>query len=183
MSVWIELTPFEIYFAGLIGAARNDQATRNAWKETSGQADGDKFHHNIEGACAEIAVCKWRKIYWDPNVGDIKAPDAGPYQVRCNGSRRRDDMNLRPHPSKDVLKKNYIWISVCSFSPKYRIDGWIWGDTAMPEQTTCTWFREGAVGRGKSWWVPREMLHALEKLPSPEETLRLMQQRNALVLT
>jgi hypothetical protein len=172
MSIKIELTPFEVLVGGLIGTARNDQALRGRFRESTGQSNGDKFGNNIEGLLGEIAVCRWRKIYWDMSMGAVGGPDAGPYEVRTNCSRLYDDLNLRP--GKDELKKNKI--SVCAFTPVFRLDGWIWGDEAM-KAAPCEWFRLGAPGRPPAWWVPRRMLHPIEELPTVEQTLQMMQQR------
>jgi lipocalin len=92
-------------------------------------------------------------------------------------------MVLRPD-SKDELKRNKIWIAVrilpMKMKSKFEIYGWAWGHEVMQNKDdTCKWFRLGDPSRPKAWWYPRSMLHSMDDLPSVEETLRLMQQREA----
>src|SRR5262245_51186961 len=107
----IRLTWPEVSLAAHVGCMRNIMCLRQGRTPSAGQGLDDLWSANIEGAGAELAVAKHLGLFWAGNVGDYDAPDVGPYQVRCNKTRRTETMTLRP-----ADKDHDIYISVLSFT-------------------------------------------------------------------
>jgi hypothetical protein len=174
-EISIIMTWSEVEVFSWIGVQRNIMGLRDNYKPGGGIGFEDTWTKNIEGAGAEAAVAKWRNVYWSGTVGDTKADDVMAYQVRCNGSRRLDDMCLRP---EDKKHKDKVFISVLAgFTPlprfyRFTICGWILGRDGMqnevPGENRPRW-REGSPGRPFLWWVPRKALHPPSTLPEPRK--------------
>lgn len=144
--------------ASYIGAARNVYAIARNLVPGAGVGMVDTWTVNVEGAQGELAVAKLLDIYWCPRIGDTKADDVGPYQVRTNCSRKWTDTVLRPKDRDDR-----IFIGVLALDPpEFEIMGWIWAHEAKQEQ----WLSNGAEGRPKCWFVPRPALKPMERLPT-----------------
>lgn len=151
------LTTTEMMIGGYVGTARQVQAIDRQMKGRAGCDELDSWTRHIEGAQGEMATAKVLNLYWQPIIGDPEADDVGPYQVRCNGSRRLQDMVLRP----GLVKADRIYISVLCFAPRFIVLGWILGADGVQQQ----WYRDGTPGRPKAFWVPRDALHDLDDLP------------------
>lgn len=155
----VTLTWPEVTLGAHVGCMRNIMAQREARIPGANQGLEDTWTGNIDGAIAELAVAKYLGRFWSGHVGEYDQPDVGPYQVRCNGSRKHDDMILRP---RDFEKHwDDVFISVLSFLPKYHILGWKLCSDCKREE----WYREGTPGRPKAYFVPRTALGPLEQLP------------------
>jgi len=152
----VRLTSTELMIAAFVGSARNVQCLTRGYDPGAGMGLTNTWTLNIEGAAGEMAVAKALDIYWQAIVGDLKADDVGPYQVRTNISRKHDDLCLRPRD-----KDNRVYISVLSFLPAFDIVGWIWGmDGKQPQ-----WLRDGDPQRPQCFYVPRKALRPLSELP------------------
>jgi len=161
-EVSVRLTwPEILYQAAPVGCARNVQALAKKYKPGASAPMDDTWTFNIEGACGELAVAKHLKMFWSGNVGNPRAPDVGPYEVRTNTSRRLDDMILRDKDMKE--KSDRVFISVLSFAPEFIICGWYFCCDAKEHPR---WKRAGSAEREDCWFVPRDELHPLHKLPS-----------------
>lgn len=158
----IRLNSTELMVAAYLGSGRNVYAM-NRLTPGAGQRHAD-WAADIEGAAGELAVAKALGIFWLPQIGDYKAEgDVGPYQVRCNMSRRLDDTILRPGDKPDA-----VYIGVLSLLPDVDVMGWIWGRDGMSEQ----YLRDGAPGRPPCFFVPRAALRPLSELPTISELMR-----------
>ena len=155
----VTLTQAELMVASLIGSARHVQASTKGWKDDV--PPEDSWGYNIEGVAGEMAAGKHLNIYWQPIVGNPKADDTGPYQVRTNSSRRLTDTRIMPkdHPAK-------VFIGVLSFSPQFHIIGWIWGREALAHPE---WYRVGRPNTAPVYWVPESELHPMDTLPTKAE--------------
>jgi hypothetical protein len=154
-DIRVRLTWTEILVAAQVGCMRNVQSLRSEWTPAAGVGLENTWTLNIEGACGEMALAKHQGIYWTATIGDNRADDVGPYQVRTNTSRRLDDMILR---DRDRADRNYV--SVLSFLPVFVICGWISGKEGKQE---C-WKRDGSAGRPPCYFVPRGALHPIALL-------------------
>jgi hypothetical protein len=154
----VTLTQAELMVASLIGSARHVQASLRGWKDDV--PPEDSWGYNIEGVGGEMAAGKHLGIYWQPIVGNPKADDCGPYQVRTNSSRRLTDtrINHTDHPAK-------AYIGVLSFSPLFHIIGWIWGHEAFAHPE---WYRVGKRDTAV-YWVPETELHPMNTMPTKAE--------------
>jgi hypothetical protein len=155
----------EMMIGGYVGTGRQVQALNRRMQGRADCDELDSWTKHVEGAQGEMATAKVLNIYWQPIIGDPEADDVGPYQVRTNGSRRLDDMVLRPW--KD--KPDRVYISVLCFAPRFVVLGWILGADGMQQQ----WYRDGSPGRPKAFWVPRNALHDLDELPLPQDLARV----------
>jgi len=168
--IW--LSPSELKEAARVGAERNIEALGKGWHSTQ---TGEKFGANIEGSAGEMVVCKKYNIYYHAVVGDIFASDAGPYQVRCNSSRKYHDLCLRSEDriSRNGVKKpNQIYIAVSAETPWFVMKGWVWRDDGMVDR----WKSNGEIGRPPCWYVRPEGFHRMEDLPSVEVAERMLKQ-------
>lgn len=153
-DIEVTLTWAEVLLAASVGVMRNVQSLRNKCDPGTAGVD-DTWTRNIEGAAGELAVAKYLNVCWSGEIGNYRAADVGPYQVKTNTSRRLDDLILRDTDPTDSL-----YISVLSFLPRFVLCGWI---TGLDGKQEC-WLREGAPGR-PAYFVPRRLLLPLAELP------------------
>jgi hypothetical protein len=132
------------------------------WSPAAGVGMANTWTPNIEGAAGEMAVAKALGLYWQPIIGNHRADDVGPYQVRTNISRRHDDLCLRPHDHDDR-----VYINVLSFMPEFEVLGWIWAKDGKRE----LWLRDGTPDRPKCFYVPRTELRPMAELSNFMATL------------
>src|SRR5262245_11680704 len=161
----VELTWDEVRLGAQVGCMRHIQcAEETRVLIASEQAQENLWANNLEGALAEMSAAKHLNLFWAGALGNYEAPDVGPYQVRCNSSRKYDDMVIRP---RDVEKQraDTIYISVLAFTPAFLILGWKRLRDCMQER----WYRVGQPNRPKCWFVPRTALMSLDDLPTPEQ--------------
>jgi hypothetical protein len=155
-SVTIRLSWAEVLIAASVGCMRNVQCLQGKREPSADMGLDNTWTPNIEGAAGEAAVAKHLGIYWFGAIGNLKADDVGPYQVRTNTSRRLDDLILRPKDRDDR-----VYVSVLSFLPEFIICGWIGGADGKQAE----WLRNGSSGRPPCYFVPRSVLHPLDTLP------------------
>jgi hypothetical protein len=166
LDITITLTWAEMLIAANIGVMRNVQSLklgRGRMDSLTTQFGGMDYawSTNIEGAAGEMAVAKHLGLFWSGAVGDIKANDVGPYQVKTNTSRKWDDLILR-----DWNDPNKIYIGVLSFVPKFVITGWIAGSDGMKKE----FHRDGVPGM-PAYFVPRSLLKPMSDLPTIAQSM------------
>ena len=152
----IRLSWPEVMIGASVGTMRKVHAMKAGLGSADGHNQGD-WNSEIDGACGELAVAKWLGLYWSGTVGETKAPDVGPYEVRTNGSRKYTDTILRPRK----VHGDRVYIAVLGFLPVFEIIGWIYARDGMQPQ----WFRNGSPDRPKAWFVPQTALLPLDMLP------------------
>jgi hypothetical protein len=155
VSVRILLTWAEVVVAAQVGCMRNIQSLRANRPPGNGLGVDNTWTVNIEGAAGEMAAAKHLGVFWSGAIGDLKADDAGPYQVKTNTSRKFDDLILR-HTDAD----DRYYLLVLSFLPEFELCGWIYGKDGKQAK----WLRDGTPGR-TAFFVPRAALHPLHSLP------------------
>lgn len=166
------LVATEMMIAGYIGVARNVYALVHGLTPAADMGWGNSWQTNIDGACGEMFVAKTLGMHWCPLIGDIRADDVGPYQVRTNGSRKWTDTILRPASETckgDYPDRPYIAVLALAVPSEFEIMGWIWGRDGMAEQ----WLRKGSETdkRPPAYFVPRAALRPMSELPTVEQTL------------
>lgn len=157
-GIWVRLVEMECRFATNLGFERDAEVQRNDRHDAHGlEGDGDSLFRHINGAGGEIAVAKWRGIYFLPTINTFKSPDIGKnIQVR---TRSRHDWDLLVRPE---AKDHEIYICVTGRLPDYCLRGWLWAHEAKrPEY----WKNHGQ--RGPAWFVPTINLRRLPLVPKP----------------
>lgn len=122
----VTLTWSEVLIAAQAGSMRRVYALRNSVGAAHNGGPADPWDADIEGAAAELAVCKALGVFWsglevagsDKRVG---IPDAGGVQVR---STRRLSGSLILH---DGDADDDAFVLVVGRVPRLDIKGWIYG--------------------------------------------------------
>jgi hypothetical protein len=94
----VRLTFRELQDAGYRGVDRQVYNVMGRTQPRYGASKKNAWEKNIEGTQGEKAVAKHYGIPWDGALGDYKAQDVGPLQVRAT---RRPDGCLLLHPEDD----------------------------------------------------------------------------------
>src|SRR5215475_5272191 len=162
-----EMTQAEMTFGSYVGCSRNVQCLCGRYKTQAAMPDSNTYSGHCESAVGEMFMGMGLDMYWEPNVGDLKTRDLGPFEVRVNLSRSYTDMVVRPRDFEKPGTDDTPFISVLSFAPVFECMGWILGEDIRQKD----WFREGTPGRPPAWWVPANALLPIRTLPLPERLL------------
>lgn len=155
----VKLDRGEVHLAAMMGCLRqidNIFAEKQSYIDEE-QGEGFGWAANIEGCLGEIAFAKWSKRYWGGNLGNYKADDVGPYQVR---TRSKHEYELPIYP-RDRPDRYYVLLT--GTVPEYRVRGYVWGaDGKRPEFYT-------RYGKGRpAFYVPYRLIIPLAP-PKPKE--------------
>lgn len=146
------LTWFELFQAAQVGISRQIDNLRKGAKEAYGEPVEPWFAH-IQGACGELLVARHYDWFWSGQLGNYRARDAGPVQVR---SARRPTDRLCLHKRDQA---DQIFVLVTGEPPMMRMCGWLRaGDGQQPEFWT-----DPGTGRA-AYFVPQHMLHPMADL-------------------
>lgn len=143
--------------AGTVALMRNVQNLSAGRRESHG-ADkaGDKtWDRHVEGACGELAAAKCLGLFWTGAVGNLRATDVGPYQVRTR-AKYHNDLILHESDANDQA-----FILVAGHAPTYRVVGWILGQDGKRAE----YWGDPAGGR-PAFFVPQAVLHPMTTLRS-----------------
>ena len=144
----VTLTWVELALATRIGVGRRVQRLQTPErKDRYGLEDDDGWTLDIEGAAGEMAVAKLANIYWNGNMGNLKAADVGRLQVR---TRSRDYYDLILHPTDP---DDSAFILVVGKAPRFRIVGWIVARDGKLQK----WWKDPA-GNRPAFFVPQSEL-------------------------
>ncbi len=148
----IALTWYEMLHGSRVGAMRLVQVIDEKRSPMHGQK-GYSWQNAIEGTLAELAVAKGLGLYWAGIVGDFKAPDVGPLQVRYTD---RPTGHLLLHDSD---KDADLCVFVIGGFGKYKLVGWCQiGAVKRPE------FWKDPTGSRPCYFVPQSALSPMEEL-------------------
>jgi len=153
----VRLTADDVRACYMGGCERNLDAVINR-RAGGGRATYGGWEDNIRGASGELAVCRALGLTWDPTIGRVNAPDAGPYQVRTT---HYDDGHLILR--KEEVRTDQIFILVTGFVFEFTIRGGLiarHGERAI-------WWRKYDLKTGKyrpAYFVPQDALLPLEDL-------------------
>lgn len=124
----VELNWHEVSLAAGAGCKRYVHALAKGRSDTYGfdAAHGGGWSIHIEGACAELAVAKATRSYWEPVWADLddQRDDVGGWHVRST-PRRNGSLIVHP-PDPDDGR----FVLVTGAAPRFRIAGWIVGREA-----------------------------------------------------
>ena len=142
----VSLTNYEIFLAAMVGVRR--KIASNDYSKSSTFIDPQVWWgSDIESACAEMAVAKALKIYWDGSVNTYSAPDVGVFQVR-HTPILTGKLIVRP---KDSDSETFIFI--VGSSPDFEIKGYMTGKEAKQDK-----YLADPHGKAPCWMVPQEEL-------------------------
>lgn len=152
----IRLDGKELLMAANVGLARNHSSIVNNRKPSHGWK-GPAWNIHIEGACAEMAVAKVMRCYWNGSIDTFKQQDLlykdRPIQVRSS---------TNPDSALIVRDDDYsahCYILVTGEAPAFIIRGFILGDDAKQDK-----FRKSPLGRPPAYFVPQDQLRDIRKL-------------------
>ena len=138
----IGLTVDEVAMAASHAMTRRAQNLRGNRGDRE-QRDRSTWDNEVEGACAELAFCKYRGVYWS-GVSGLKARDGGFLDVRWTKHFGTGGLIMYP---KD--EDGGYFVLMDGFAPAFRIVGYMRGSDAKQDQ----W-----LDRGGYYLVPRNAL-------------------------
>ena len=142
----ISLNKNEIYTAAMVGVKRRIDSY--SFDKTNKFINPDVWWDmDIEGACAEMAVAKALKIYWDYSVNTFSAPDVGLFQIR-HTKIPHGKLIVRPQDSDSET-----FILIVGSSPDFDIKGYMNGGEAKQDK-----YLSSPNGKAPCWMVPQEDL-------------------------
>ena len=98
----IVLSPSEMYLATTVACMRMIEDIFANRSDRYGADKKNGFQLHIMGAIGELAVAKFLGVFWNGNLGNLKAPDVGFVQVRSR-SEQWHSLILHPADSDDDL--------------------------------------------------------------------------------
>jgi hypothetical protein len=136
MSCFVRLTDWDVQWASSVGIACVNESMLAGYRERD---PGDDLALRVEiskqGACAELAICRWARIFWHANVNTYNTRSDLPGRIEVRSKQAdRSYMKLRDH---DRPKGLSIFVSVTKMHRErwdvWRIDGWQWGQVIMAQ--------------------------------------------------
>jgi hypothetical protein len=115
----VSLTPQEIHLAAMHGLVRRIDKHKGLRGDRI-QKERSTWDNEIEGACAELAWCKARGIYW-AGVADIRSKDNREVEIRWT-KHEHGGLIVYPHD-----KDESIFVLAKGFAPDFRFVGWLTG--------------------------------------------------------
>src|SRR5262245_24470858 len=116
----VTLTLAEIEMAANVGVRRQAHALIDNRPDAYGAEKAKGWQIHLEGACGELAVAKYRGVYWDGSVNTFKhGADVMNLHVR---TRREHDFALL---IRDDDPDDGVFVLVTGRCPHYRVHGWI----------------------------------------------------------
>lgn len=152
----ITLTLGEICCAVAVGSQRQQEALRTGMTDPRAVSDAVKWGHwssHIEGACAELAVCKALGLHWTASINTNKRePDIPPLlEVRMRTpSKHAEELRLILRPN-DRDERSYVLVT--GYCPTYRIGGVILGKEGKRQE----WWTD-PNGWGGAFFIPESAL-------------------------
>lgn len=153
-TIEVKLTLPEVMVAAIVGVMRRLQDLRAERHDRYGlESKHNAWQIDIEGACAEMSVAKWLGVYWAGALGNLRANDAGPLQVR---SSSRANARLIVHPAD---ADDRVFVLVIGSAPWYRLTGWILARDAKAEKF---WTDPGT--KRPAYFVPQASLRPMSEV-------------------
>lgn len=163
MSYKVWLSYEEMYHALSVGVQRELDDVFDGKKHIRGGQTRSPWTLHIVGALGEKAVSLFMGIPWDGNIGDLKAPDAGPYQVRTATNHA---YNLLVYPVHDAEKPDdSIFIAASSdyeVPQLVMIHGWQYTEFCRNDRFLRT-AGSNWTG-GPCYFVPQRLLRPMSEL-------------------
>lgn len=156
----VALSLHEVLIAANVGVRRRLAIIKDRSPDMYGQKpEHDGWQCHIEGSGAELAVAKHFDLFWSGHVGDYKAFDVGPYEVRQ--TPHHNGHLILQH--KDLDKGDAPCILVTGSTPVFRLAGWIYGFEGLVNKYYTDKPRNGRP----AFWIPQSDLRPMSSLPPP----------------
>lgn len=158
MSVIITLTLGEISVATSIAAMRVGSNRQSGVDDAYIGPGSKRFASEFNGACAEIAFCKYRNLYPDLTVGprsggvDCVGRSGETVDVKCTD---RSDGNLLVRIDKAASPCDYYALSVVRGPGEVEIIGYASADEVFRDENLKD------VGHGPTYFIKQSQLHPL----------------------
>lgn len=150
----VQLLATEMWMASQYGAMRQVENIKKKRKDVFGASVNEGWQINIEGALGECAVAKAFDLFWNGNIGNLKAPDVGKAQVRTT-HHVRGRLILHKSPKDDPSD---YFVLVTGLNGKYVIRGGLHGYKGMRAE-----FWQDPSGKGRpAYFVPQDLLDDIE---------------------
>jgi len=162
-AIPVHLTPTEVLNATNVGKARLATNLERGDYDSRGLSRENALTAHILGAAGELAVAKLANVYWNGDVGDFAATDAGPHDVRTSEWLTA---RLCLHPTD---KPRRVYILVVGKPPGLWVVGWLYGFDAMVPRY---WGNPTGNNRPEAFWIPQADL-----LPWPPPPNRFFEAR------
>jgi hypothetical protein len=117
--ITVRLTPNEIHLASSHALLRRYEK-HDGKRRDRVQKGRSTWDNEIEGACAELAWCKYLGLFWT-GVSHPKAKDGAGMEVRWT---QHEDGGLIVYPHDD---DSSVFVLAKGFAPEYRFVGWLRG--------------------------------------------------------
>jgi|ERR1700677_1913020 len=150
----INLVAAEMTIAAMVGVMRQVTNLRDGRKDAHGASLSGGWQIHIEGACSEYAVAKYLGLFWNGNLGNLKADDVGPFQVR---STEHANGRLILHKGDPGDR---LYVLVTGRCPSYVLQGWISGADGQNEE----YWTDPQGGR-PAYFVPTKALRPMSEFP------------------
>ena len=147
----ITLSSHEMMLAATVGIMRQITNLRDKRADYYGAEAEAAWQIHIEGAIGEMVVAKHCNVFWNGNMGNLRAKDAGKLQVRTT---RWPNGSLILHP-KDL--DDDIFVLVTGEAPNYTVRGWISGAEGKSQDL----WEEKCKGR-PAFFVPQFRLYTMD---------------------
>lgn len=144
----VELNKDELTAAAAVGARRHISALGS--ENASFPEEGKNWQQHIEGAAAELAVCKHRGHYW-VGCGKTSRYDVPCAQVRAIMQKNHSLILRERDESEDA------YILVFARAPLYVLLGWLNGYEGMQDEYLTTNDKDPKP----YWQIPQEILRAM----------------------
>lgn len=147
MTIQVVLSWAEMDFASDAGCKRQISNVKSGRLDRFGASDDKGWQLHIEGCMGEYAVAKALGIFWNGNLGNLKAPDVGSLQVRTRSKHHWDLILHESDPDDDAF------ILVTGTNGKYTLQGWIFARDGKLSR----YLKDPAGGR-EAFFVPQSAL-------------------------
>lgn len=149
----VVLDKSEIWIAEKVGNARFESAISTT-DDYNGREKEFLRSNNVNGAVAEMAVCKALNKYWHHNIGKKGGVDIEPnIQVRTT---KHESGHLYVLP-KDITE--HVYILVIDRSPEFEIAGWLPGLACKNQIFFKKDFSVGGQTPRDLYWIPQSALN------------------------
>lgn len=151
-NIEIFLSPTEIRFANVVATDRQLE-NLDKDRDPEGRPEELGWLRHFEGACGECAVAQWAGVYWNGNLGKLKAADVGRWEVKATAKHNRRLLVQKP---KLVMERAYILVT--GIAPNLIIRGWAWGYEVGQEK-----YWDNPVGDRPAFFMPQDALRPMQK--------------------
>jgi len=160
MTIVIPLDHAEHVMAAAIGAYRRAESIRCGLDNNDGYAGFEKnglsaLANDIEAACAELAVCKWKNCYWSGSVHNYDEPDIAP-NIHVRYTPRHNNCLIMREKDLQTKFEKHGFVLVTGVAPIMHLQGWIYGKDATNEE----WIKNPGESK-PAFFVPQTALTEL----------------------